>query len=84
MKQGNSYIKDTGDFLEKSRAIEEIPKGDILVTADVVGLYPSFPHDEGLKVLRNHYDKFIDKTVPTEVIIKTAEFVLKNNLFEFN
>ena len=84
MKQRNSYIKDTGDFLEKSRAIGEIPKGDILVTADVVGLYPSFPHDEGLKVLRNHYDKFIDKTVPTEVIIKMAEFVLKNNLFEFN
>ena len=54
------------------------------MTADVVGLYPNIPHDEGLKVLRNHYDKFIDKTVPTEDIIKMAEFVLKNNLFEFN
>ena len=84
MKQGNSYIKDTGDFLEKLRAIGEIPKGAILVTADVVGLYPSIPHDEGLKVLRNQYDKFIDKTVLTEDIIKMAEFVLKNNLFEFN
>ena len=84
MKQGNSYIKDTGDFLEKLRAIEEIPKGAILVTADVVGLYPSIPHDEGLEVLRNKYDKFIDKTVPTEDIIKMAEFVLKNNFFEFN
>ena len=38
MKQGNSYIKDTGDFLEKLRAIGEIPRGAILVTADVVGL----------------------------------------------
>ena len=37
MKQGNSYIKDTGDFLEKLRATGEIPKGAILVTADVVG-----------------------------------------------
>ena len=36
MKQGNSYVKDTGDFLEKLRAIGEIPKGAILVTADVV------------------------------------------------
>ena len=27
MKQGNSYVKDTGDFLEKLRAIGEIPKG---------------------------------------------------------
>ena len=53
MKQGNSYIKDTGDFLEKLRATGEIPKGAILVIADVVGLYSSVPHDEYLKVLRN-------------------------------
>ena len=46
MKQGNSYIKDTSDFLERLRAIGEIPKGAILVTADIVGLYPSIPHDE--------------------------------------
>ena len=79
MKQGNSYIKDAGDFLEKLRAIGEIPKGAILVTADVVGLYPSIPHDESLKVLWNQYDKFIDKTAPTEDIIKMAEFVCKNS-----
>ena len=84
MKQGDSYIKDTGDFLEKLRALGEIPKGAILVTADIVGLYPSIPHDEGLRVLRNQYVKFIDKTVPTEDIIKMAEYVFKNNLFEFN
>ena len=47
-----------------------------------MGLYPSIPHDEGLNVLRNQYDKFIDKTVRTEEIIKMAEFVLKNNLLE--
>ena len=48
MKQGNLYIKDKSDFLETLRAIGEIPKGAILVTADVVGLYPSIPHDKGL------------------------------------
>ena len=64
MTQGNSYIKDTGDFLEKLRAIEEMLKGAILVTAHVKGLYPSIPHDKGLKVLRNQYDKFIDKNRP--------------------
>ena len=53
MKQGNSYIKHTGNFLEKLRATGEIPKGAILVIADVVGLYSSVPHDEYLKVLRN-------------------------------
>ena len=38
MKQGNSYIKDTGDFLEKLRAIGETPKRAIIVTADAVEL----------------------------------------------
>ena len=50
----------------------------------MVGLYPGITHNEGLKMLRNQYDKFIDKTVPKEDIIKMADFVLKNNLFEFN
>ena len=41
-------------------------------------------HDVGLKVLWNQYEKFIDKTVPTEGFIKMAEFVVKNNFFEIN
>ena len=72
MNQGNSYIKDTVDFLEKVRPIGEIPQGAILVTAEVVGLYPSIPHEKYLQVLRKQDDKFIDKTVPTEDIIKMA------------
>ena len=64
MKQGDSYIKDTGDFLEKLRAVGNIPKGNITVTEEVVGLYHSIRHDEGLSVLQNPYSKFVDKTVP--------------------
>ena len=44
----------------------------------------SIPHTEGLAVLRKQYDKFLHKKVPTEDIIKMADFVLKNNFFEFN
>ena len=77
MKQRESYIKDTGDFLEKLKRVEGIPKGAILVTADVVGLYPSILHDGGLEILRKQYDKFNDKMVPTEDIIKMADFVFK-------
>lgn len=43
-----SYIKDTNDFLRKLIDIGTIPKEAILVTIDVVGLYPHIPHDEGL------------------------------------
>ena len=66
------------------KKVEGIPKGAILVTADVVEFYPSIPHDGGLEILRKQYDKFKDKMVPTEDIIKTADFALKNNCFEFD
>ena len=44
MKEGKSYIKDTVDFFDKIKDLGEMPGGAILVTADVVGLYPSIPH----------------------------------------
>ena len=75
MKQGESYIKDTGDFLKKFKTVEEIPKGAILVTADVIGLYASIPHDGGLEVLQKQYDKFKGKMVSSEDIIKIADLV---------
>ena len=56
----------------------------MLVTADVVGLYPSIPHNEGLEVLKKQLDNFYEKSIPTEGLVKMAEFDLKNNNFEFN
>ena len=35
------YIKDFQDFINKSRKLGKIPYNAMLVTADVVGLYPS-------------------------------------------
>ena len=52
MKQGESYTRDTGDFLAKLKAAGEVSKGAILVTADVVGLYASIQHSEGLDILK--------------------------------
>ena len=56
----------------------------MLVTADVVGLYPSIPHEAGLSALKKALESRSVKKIPTENLIKMAEFVLKNNLFEFN
>ena len=77
MNEGKSYIKDTADFLDKLKDLGEIPEGVILVTADVVGLYLSIPHTDGLEVLHKQYDKFLHKKLPIEDIIKMADFVLK-------
>ena len=83
MKSGVSYIKDTNDFLFKLKNLGKIPENAFLVTADIVGLYPSIPHDEGLEVLRKQLNAFDDKSIHTEDLMKKAEFVLKNNDFEF-
>ena len=82
LMKGQSYIKDPGDFFEKLKRVERIPKGAMLSTTDVVGLYPSISHDGGLEILRKQYDKFKDKVIPTEDIIKMANLVLKNKHFE--
>ena len=49
MQSSRSYIKDSCDFIKKIKNISTIPKDSILVTADVVGLYPSIPHEAGLQ-----------------------------------
>ena len=84
MQKGKSYIKDSGDFINKIKTIENIPEGATLVTADVVGLYPSIPHEAGLNALKEALDNRENKTINTEDLIKMASFVLKNNLFGFN
>ena len=70
IQKGWSYIKDSNDFIKKTRNLGSIPENAILVTTDIVGLYPCISHELGLKALREVLDK--------------TDFVLKNNYFEFN
>ena len=82
MQKGWSYIKDSGDFINKTKNLSTISDNAILVTADVVGLYPSIPHEAGLRALREALDKQDKKCILTKDLVKMAEFVLKNNFFE--
>ena len=52
-----SYIKDSVEFLRKIKQIGNLPENSILVTADVAGLYPSIPHELGLKALEKALKK---------------------------
>ena len=49
MRKGLTYITDSGDFINKIRRMASIPDNAILLTAVVTALYPSIPHDAGLK-----------------------------------
>ena len=52
-----SYIKDSQDLINESRKLGKISHNAILVTADVLGLYPSIPHNVGLRALKEALDK---------------------------
>ena len=83
MQNGWSCIEDSGDFIKKINNLDSIPENAISVKADAVGLYPSVPHEVSLRELREALDKRDEKIIPTENLLKMAEFVLKNNYFEF-
>ena len=84
MQNGSPYIKDYDDFLKKIRNVGNIPENAILVTADVAGLYPNLPHNDGLKALNNILEPREHKVVSTDDLVKMERFVLENNYFEFN
>ena len=54
------------------------------MTSDVVGLYPSIPDEAGLRALKEVLDRREEKKISTEDLVKMAEFVIRNNYFEFN
>lgn len=49
IQEGQSYIKETSDFLIKIKNINAISENFILIIEDVAGLYPSTPHQPGLE-----------------------------------
>ena len=49
-----------------------------------MGLYPNIPHQAGLKALEEALEKRDIKKIPTEDLVEMAEFVLNNNIFDFN
>ena len=84
MQNGWFYIKDSNNFIKKIKSLKKIPDNDILVTADVVGLYTRISHKAGLRALKEVLDRREEKKISTEDLVKIAEFVLQNNYFEFN
>ena len=81
---GWSYIRDSNDFINKIKNLKNIPSNSILVTADVVGLYSSIPHELGLNAIKKALENRESKSVSTSDVLKMLGFVLENNYFEFN
>ena len=58
-----SYVRDTTDFLQKLDKVKNIPNDCLLVTLDVKPLYTNIPDNEGIKAVREAYDKYPNKTI---------------------
>ena len=78
-----SYVRDTNHFLLLLAGIGDIPDGALLCTVDVVGLYPSIPHDEGLEAMRRALSSRQDPSISTGSLVNLGKVVLENNVFEF-
>ena len=66
--------------MKNVKHLGQIPDGATLVTADVVGPYPSIPY----KALRRRLNGREMSELATENIVQMSEVILKNNIFEFN
>ena len=84
MQSAKSSMKDTLDFLSKLNELDELPENAILITTDVVGLYPSIPQADGLEPLLAKLEEREDNSIATQDLLEMSKFVLKNNFFEFN
>ena len=67
------------DFLDQ---IGDAPQNALLISFDVVALYPHIPHDQGVEIMRSFLDKREDQSVSSESLCKLANIVLKHNYFE--
>ena len=79
-----SYLKDTNDFLSRVKSFGALPADCLLVTLDVVALYPSIPHSDGLCALRTFLRDADFSPELVSGIHDLTEFILTHNFFEFN
>ena len=85
MQKGLFCFKDSGDFINKFKISHYIiSDGAILVTAEIVDLYPSIPNKAGFRAPKEALDNRESKTVLTKNLVKMTRFLLKNNYAELS
>ena len=85
-----AHIGSTQDAISSLKLIFpdlKAPKNTILVTTDVVTLYPSIPIEDGMsavrEMLQQHGEEIDMLGLTCDEIIRLIRFVLKNNYFRF-
>ncbi|GAA6073383.1 uncharacterized protein LOC105358296 isoform X1 [Tachysurus ichikawai] len=78
-----SYIKDTYDFVQKVKGLE-IPENAILFTMDIDSLYTNIDTRDGIRAVKNIFQKYPDISRPDKELIQLLTINLNRNDFEFN
>ena len=83
-----SHIRDTTDFLNKfNRFSKEDLNNIVLVTVDVVNMYPSIKKDLGFAAIKyfcNTYPTLLHPRFNIDFIIDSMTIILDNNLVQFD
>ena len=82
MREIPSYIKEINDFINKIDNFT-VPPNSFLVTMDVKLLYTSIPNNEVIASVKNKYDQYPNKTIPTKIITTFLALILTLNNFIF-
>ena len=88
VSQVKSHIRDTTDFLNKFKRFSKTELNDIvLVTVDVVNMYPSIKKDLGFKALKyfcKKYPYLLHERFNIDFIIESMTIILDYNLVQFD
>ena len=84
MKMGRSFIANTTDLINKLSLLT-LPPDCLLVTLDVSSLYTNISHQDALDAVSTAFSDYnAPHLPPLDIFKQLVNFVLKNNVFNFN
>ena len=84
MPKTKSYIRDTQDFILKTKALGRIPEGALLCTLGVSSLYTNIPNQEGILAVAEKVRQDPTKSPISKIILDLLKLDFHNMNFEFN
>ena len=81
-----NYLKDTPDFLRYVEHLNQTEsfENSLIVTIDVIGLFTNIPEHDGIEAVKEALEERQDDKINREFLIRILEFILQNNIMEFN
>ncbi|XP_055714186.1 uncharacterized protein LOC129808437 [Phlebotomus papatasi] len=80
---GGYNVKDSFEFVERVTSCE-VPEGHIMISLDVVSLFPNIPRDLALQIVEECWDAGrITTTIDKKLFLEILKFCLETSFFTF-